>query len=162
MRLPIYAALGCALMMSAGPAWTQGAPGVISAQDPAGVAAAMRYAGYPAVITKDALGDPMIETEYAGYKGTVLFYGCDTQTHSGCDALQLSVGLDRSAPLDNAAVSGFMRKQRFASVFLDDEGDPWIQFDIVTLGGIPAPVFLKALDLYSWSLTAIADEVFSD
>lgn len=162
MRTILRAALASAAFMMGGPLAAQGAPDMVSANNPEGVAAALRYAGYPAEMDTDSRGDPMIRTEFAGYKGLVYFYGCGEETHTGCDALQFMAGLDSEQPLNPSVIASVMKKQRFISAFLDDEGDPWIYFDIVTLDGIPAPVFLKSVDSYSWGLTAAAEEVWPD
>lgn len=148
--------------MAGGPLAAQGAPEMVSANNPEGVAAALRYVGYPTEMGADQLGDPMITTEFAGYKGNVFFYGCDEETHTGCDTLQLMVGLDSDTPPDPAVITGFMNEQRYVPAYLDDEGGPWIHFDIVTLDGIPAPVFLKSVDGYAWSLAAAAEVVWPD
>jgi hypothetical protein len=37
---------------------------------------------------------------------------------------------------------------RFASAYLDDEGDPYLQMDINTEGGITQENFEKSLDLW--------------
>lgn len=160
-RLVLLAAMFAAAVPGSSVA-AQGAPAMVSAGDPQGVAAAMRYAGYPAELKTDRVGDPMIETEFAGYRGGVYFYGCDEDTHTNCQSLQLGVGFDRAEPMDMSAANAMVAKYRFASVHLDDEGDPWVQFDIVTLDGIPAPVFLKALDHFSWSTGEIGDAVFAE
>ena len=55
-----------------------------------------------------------------------------------------------------------MKKRRFVSAYLDDDGDPWRHFDIDTAGDIPASVFLKTLDCVSWGLFAVGDEIFEN
>ncbi len=143
------------------PAAAQSSPARVSAADPEGMASAMRYAGYPVELGTDNVGDPMILTEFGGYKGGVYFYGCDPKTHTRCQSVQLSVGFDRQQPMDASAVNALSSRYRFAGIHLDDEGDPFVQFDIVTLDGIPAPVFLKALDHFSWTVGEIGDAVFA-
>jgi hypothetical protein len=50
--------------------------------------------------------------------------------------------------------------QRFVSIYLDEEGDPWLKWDIVTEEGIPAGVLNSSLQQYSQQVAAIADLVF--
>lgn len=152
---------GAALMASVSAAG-QAAPESISAADPQSVAAAMRYAGYPVELKTDSVGDPMIETDFSGYKGYVYFYGCDKEMHQNCDSLQLTGGFDGDKPVQLNALNGQLSKMRFAAAWVDNEGDPWVQHDIVTLTGIPAPVFLKALDNFSWALGEIGDAFFQE
>lgn len=111
----------------------------------------------------DTYGDPQIVSTFGGYQGTVDFYDCDEQTHLGCTSLQFSVGLDRAVPWDMAAANEAARTMRFVSLHLDEEGDPWIQWDVVTgKDGIPAPVFLEAYNRFSDVVVEIADLVFAE
>ena len=160
-RIMVRAALGGAALLMAGGAAAQPAPDMVSANDPDGVAAAMRYAGYPVKLATDKTGDPKIETEFSGYRGDVYFYGCDEKTHKNCTSLQLMVGFDGKKAMDLAALNKLMGTLRFASSYVDGEGDVWVQYDFTTLGGIPAPVFLKTLDNFSWVANDVSDAVFA-
>ena len=154
-------ALGCAALMMATGAAAQGAPDTVTANNPESIAAAMRYAGYPTTVTTDKTGDPKIETEFSGYSGDVYFYGCDEKSHKNCTSLQLVVGFDGKKAMELAALNKLMSTLRYASSYIDDKGDVWVQYDLSTLGGIPAPVFLKSLDDFSWVSNEIADAVFA-
>jgi hypothetical protein len=161
MKRMMRAGVVVAALMIASSAVAQQAPDMVSANNPEGVAAAMRYAGYSVKLATDKAGDPKIETEFSGYTGDVYFYGCNEKSHTNCSSLQLVVGFDGKKAMDLAALNKLMGTLRYASSYVDDEGDVWVQYDLRTLGGIPAPVFLKSLDDFSWVSSEIADAVFA-
>jgi hypothetical protein len=134
----------------------------VSATDPASLAQAMKYAGFAAELTTDQTGDPMIKTSFDGYTGAVFFYDCSETSHDGCQAIQFNAGLDRKQPMSPVAALELAKKYRFAAVHLDDEGDPYVGWDVLTGDGISREVFLLALRRYSATLDDIADEVFAE
>lgn len=52
---------------------------------------------------------------------------------------------------------------RFASVWLDDEGDPWISWDMVTgRNGVPVSTFSTAMRMYADTVDRVADMAFAE
>ena len=156
-------AFALAACVAAIPASAQAPPSTVSAADPAGMASVLRYAGYPAEIVTDDYGDPQIDTEFSGWEGSILFYGCDEETHTGCDSIEFRVGFDREEPMTLALLNE-VASSRFIDAFLDDAGDPWINWDIVTGNGegIPAPVFMQAVNEFASGVEYAADLVFAE
>jgi hypothetical protein len=134
----------------------------ITAANPAGIAAAMKGAGYTADVDTDNVGDPRITTELNGWQVRILFYGCDEQTHGGCDSVQLSTGFDRTNAMDPSRALSIAQRWRYVAVSLDDEGDPYLKWDIVTDKGIPQSVFLNALKRYGDVLESASEIIFED
>lgn len=158
------AVLATAMMVLSPSAMAQQAPTTVSAADPAGMARVLEYAGYSTELTTDDFGDPKIETEFSGWSGAFIFYGCDEDTHEACDSVQLQVGLDRAEPTPAELVNELMANERYFGIRLDAEGDPWIEWDIVTGTGegIPAPVFMKAVNYYAMQVETVADKIFAE
>lgn len=152
-----------AASMFAFPAAAQVPPASVSAADPEGMATVLRYAGYPAKLTTDDYGDPQIDTEFSGWEGAIMFYGCDEDTHTGCDSVEFRVGFDRQEPTP-LALFNEVAKSRYISAFLDDDGDPWINWDIITGNGegIPAPVFMQSVNEFASGVEYAADMVFAE
>jgi hypothetical protein len=159
LALPLFFASS---VVTSNAASAQAVGETVSAADPQGIAAALRLAGYTAKITTDGRGDPMIETKFGGWKGKVMFYGCDSETNDGCDSVLLSTGFNRANPMSAEMVNQLVSRKRFTSIRLDDEGDPFIEWDIVLSEPIPTGVFLRSVQLYSSSLDDIADTVFAE
>ena len=107
-------------------------------------------------------GDPLILTDFYGYEGQIVFYGCDESSHDGCDSVQFTVGLDRKQPMPLEMANDLSANERYVSISLDEEGDPWLTWDVVTLDGIPAGVFLFALRQFTAQVDAVADRVFAE
>ena len=119
-------------------------------------------AGYEAQLTTDGVGDPMIASTLAGMPLRIYFYGCDAETNDGCDSLQLSTGFDREQPWTRGEALEISERFRFASVRLDDEGDPFISWDIITGDGIPASVFLQSITQFERTIELTAAVVFAE
>src|SRR5687768_16582801 len=161
--------LGKAVLVAAAammplPTLAQQVPLTISAAHPQGIVEVMRFAGYEAELTTDDVGDPMIDSEFASLIGVVMFYGCHEETHQGCDSIQLRVGLDREEPMTAEWMNIEFANDRYYGVTLDDEGDPWFNWDIITGNGdgIPTQVFLLALNKYSAQVGAASAVVFAE
>ncbi|MCT2558839.1 YbjN domain-containing protein [Tsuneonella sp. YG55] len=136
--------------------------GTVAASDPAQVAGAMEAAGYVAQLDTDGYGDPLIRTTFAGYAGSIYFYGCDEANHTGCDSIQFRVGLDRKAPVTPELMNQIVRKYRFIALWLDKEGDPWVNHDVYIGSGVPAANFIAALKAFEGNFAAVADDVFAE
>lgn len=142
------------------PAAAQTQRGMVSAAQPEGLVAVLKGAGYETTLDKDDLGDPLIRFRGEGYRVTMLFYGCDKNTHKGCDSVQFRTAFDREEPWTARAVSDFAAKYRYASASLDDEGDPVFTWDVVTGDGIPAAVFLSSVRRFENTISNAAELVF--
>lgn len=86
--------------------------------------------GYRAKLGKDGVGDPMITSAMAGLTIYVYFYDC---SEGRCGSLQLSVGLDLDDGTTHAVVNAFNTRYRYGRVYLDNENDPYLQFDFEVL-----------------------------
>lgn len=156
------AAVGFAVTAVAAPLAAQGKAETLSAQKPAGIVIALLNAGYDATLETDDFDDPLIKFEGQGYKYDMLFYGCDESTHDKCDSVQLRVGFDRAKPWTPAEAMKISREYRYTSIVLDDEGDPYLLWDIVTGAGIPAAVFLDSVARFEENAELAAEKIFAE
>ncbi|BDI61357.1 YbjN domain-containing protein [Qipengyuania nanhaisediminis] len=134
----------------------------ISAGKPAELTVVMMNAGYTVELAEDGIGDPMIISELIGMPLRIYFYGCDEEDNSGCTSLQLSTGFDRRKPWSRGEALQISEQLRYAAVRLDEEGDPFISWDIYTGDGIPTTVFLASLDEFARTIQLTADIVFAE
>ena len=153
--------LTSAFLIAAAPLAAQG-EAMVSAKDPQGILRALEAAGYEAALETDGQGDPMITTELSGWPSRIYFYGCDETTHAGCDSVQFSAGFDRKQPWSATDALALSTRYRFASVWLDDEGDPYIMWDVITGDGIPAKVFLSSVLYFTDAIDNVSSVVFAD
>lgn len=134
---------------------------MIAAHDPGSVVAALAMDGYETELTTDDSGDPKITIELVGMLTHVYFFGCED--NANCDSLMFMTGFDRETPWTIEDATGVNKEVRFASTWLDEEGDPWISWDVVTgEEGIPASVFSLAVARYSDTVDIVADMVFAE
>jgi hypothetical protein len=92
------------------------------------VAAWLQKAGYKAEVGKDSDGEPMIKSATDGENFNIYFYDCDKTLR--CKALQFSAGFDLKQGLTLAKVNEWNRKNRYLKAYVDDDLDPYIQYDV--------------------------------
>ena len=131
----------------------------VSAARPDSVVKALVAGGNSAELATDDMGDPQINAQIGGWKAIVLFYDC-TPAHDGCRALQFRSSFDAPQGMTPDAALAFMRANRFASVVLDQNGDPRLSWDVVTGEGIDGAVFAEAVSGFASALAAMDKVVF--
>jgi Putative bacterial sensory transduction regulator len=127
---------------------------MICASDPMTVVAAMQAEGYRAKLTKDKLGEPMIESKTNGYDFDVLFYDCEDG--KACKAIQFSIIFkpedDNTPEYANAWNVG----KRFIKASATDKKSLELQYDLTTVGGLNQANFADALDWWATMLGEFA------
>lgn len=162
MMKHMIAGFTAATMLTAAPLAADDHVPMVSAKDPDGLAAALTNAGYSAELGVDSVGDPQITITVNDYVVGVMFYGCDPQNNDNCDSVQLLTGYDRAEAIPHELAVEISQTLRFAAVQIDEEGDPFIGWDIFMGEGIPLPVFLAALRSYERTLDDAATIIFAE
>lgn len=91
------------------------------------VAKWLQAAGYKAELTKDKAGDPKILSATGGVNFTVYFYDCVKER---CKALQFSAGFNLNDGLALAKINEWNKTHRYLKAWLDDENDPYVEYDV--------------------------------
>ncbi len=116
---------GIALVTGAGAAQARVLPaGGVTADE---VAAALREGGFKAVVGKDDSGDPMVTSALDGSDFKVLFYACKA---ARCASIQFVAGYDLDKGTSLSKVNMWNREYRFGRAWLDDDMDPYLQYDV--------------------------------
>ncbi len=124
----------------------------IIASDPEALADYMRSIGYRAELTTDDEGDPKIKSATGGANFSIYFYGCERNKQ--CDSIQLSSGFDLDNGSSLNAVNSWNSKKRYGKAYLDDENDPYVEYDInLANGGVSQENFRDTLELWDRVLT---------
>ena len=131
------------LVLQAAPAAAQS---LLSAADPEQLAEAIREFGYQARLEKDGTGDPLISSSASGGEFQIEFYGCTR--NRDCKTLRFAAGYDLQDGATLEKVNEWNVDKRFASAYLDDEDDPWLQMDVNTEGGISRQAFETSMDIW--------------
>jgi hypothetical protein len=94
----------------------------------------LREMGHSATLEEDSQGDPMVIFHVSGVKCSVMFYGCEGHR---CSSITFRVGF-RTHGADRPGlgrVNEWNRKKRYGKVYLDDERDPILEYDMDFAGG---------------------------
>jgi len=122
--IALAAAMAAALSVSAAQAQSIDEDGMTGPE----VAAWLQKAGYKAELSKDETGDPLIDSAAEGAKFKIYFYDCNPAKR--CKALPFSAGFDLKEGLKPEQANPWNRKNRYLKAYLDDDGDPYVQYDI--------------------------------
>ena len=112
---------------------------------PPEVARVLRDAGYPADVTADRSGDPMIRSSTGKQLFIVYFYQCGSQLR--CTSLQFTAPF-RHRAVSSASLAVWNRDHRFGRAYLDFRGVARVSMDVETSGGVTTDA-LRA-DLSRW------------
>lgn len=123
--------------------------------DPDVVQNLMQTYGLQVTQDTDSVGDPMLSTRIEGTNFDVYFYSCE---EGPCQSIQFSAGFDLDQPMSASTINEWNRDKRFGKAFLDDEGDPHIEYDInLDHDGIGAKNFDDTIDLWRVVLADFRD-----
>lgn len=78
--------------------------------------------------TKDQAGDPMLTSRLEGINFDIYFYGCTAGAQ--CESAQFSTGFDLPDGMALAKVNDWNRDRRYGKAYLNDENDPYVEYDI--------------------------------
>lgn len=124
---------------------------VIKASDAPGVLAVLKQAGFKAKLKPRKGDDTNTSIEVATRDGSISvnFSDCDEAIPDLCETLVLSTSWNRKTPISDSAIAEANRKFEYVSVWRDEDGDPVMQWAILTdVAGIAPPLFLNALQRY--------------
>jgi hypothetical protein len=131
----LIGALLATLVVAAGPAaQNPGAPKLINADGMTGpeVAAWLQGRGFDAVLGKTNQGGPKIDSVRGGAKFQVYLYDCENDR---CQSLQFSAFFDLMEGITGSVANQWNRANRYLKVYINDDGDPYVQYDVNVNGG---------------------------
>ncbi len=149
MRLNgLYAIAAVAMITVATSATAQ----TVDAARPSSLVAALQEGGYKAALDTDGSGDPRIKSAASGANFSIYFYGCTANTN--CKSIQFSTSYTVKPKLTLQKINEWNAKNRFAQAYLDQDGDPVIQFDVVLQNGAPSRLFLASVERWTTAMGA--------
>lgn len=113
------------------------------------VAKVMRAKGLPTTISIDEYGDPQIDTASNGAKWMVRFYHCKNDR---CPSMQFNAGWNLTNGMALPTANRWNKEWRFGTVFVDDQGDPYIKYDMDVERGITTEAIDNNLDRWFQTL----------
>ena len=94
--------------------------------------AVMRAMDLQPQLGTDALGDPQIQFVIDGLHAQLNFYDCKKQD-GRCGSLQLETAVDLENGTTYRVANAFNKQYRYVRMHLDDEMDPYVQYDFEVL-----------------------------
>lgn len=132
-------------------------PERVMASDPQSFVEFFEQAGFPARLTEDSVGDPLIEYRSNGDKMSLFFYDCKDNTD--CQAVQFYAGY-RASGTSLETINAWNTERRFVRSYLTDEGVARIEMDIATSDdGLSYRDFEALLDLWLDSVVLYEDHI---
>ena len=132
---------------------------LLTADQPAKIAEVVRQLGRPGLLETDEAGDPSIATGFAGYPGRIWFFDC-MEDGSDCLGIRLQVGIGTVHKLTLAQVNAFNQEKRFATLSLDEDGDPILAYDLSMMKpGVSVAAFADSFRLFDQQATALVEMV---
>jgi len=105
----------------------------LRASDPQGILFAMQDAGFVATLGESSTtGNPKISSRISRSNFSVYFYGC--RDHRDCTSIQFSAGYTLDSSMSAARANEWNRNQRFAKVFVNDDGNAILRMDMTMEG----------------------------
>ena len=156
----VMAGLVCAAFGASAEAQTiarSEAQAIVSAEDPSSLVAIIQTLGFQARLDTDNVGDPMIRSSAGGVDFNITFYGCTKNRR--CQSLRFASGYDLADGTTLEVLDDWNEEQRFASAYLDDEDDPWLQMDLNTAGGITQTNFAKNFELWQSMMAEFEEHI---
>ncbi|WP_379921137.1 YbjN domain-containing protein [Erythrobacter sp. R86502] len=123
----------------------------IRATDAEGALMALRQAGYKAEAQPREGDNDTALIEITTRDGAIFvqFSDCDEAVPEYCETLVLSTSWNRNTPMTDDVVAESNRRFKYVSIWKDEEGDPIMQWAILTGdAGIAQLLFLNAVQRY--------------
>jgi hypothetical protein len=133
-------------------------PGTVVASDPQSFVDFFEDAGFPARLTEDSVGDPLVEYRSNGQKMSLFFYDC--QENTDCQAVQFYAGYRTGSDVALDTINAWNTERRFVRSYLTEDGVSRIEMDVATSNdGLSYRDFEALLDLWLDSVVLYEDHI---
>lgn len=119
---------------------------MLTGANPFAFVTTIRDEGYKAELSEDDNGNPKIEGRMGRSNYTIYFLGCEDS--QGCNSIQFSAGYGKPEGWPIAEVNAWNRAWRYGKAHVDDEGNPYLKYDINTDYGVTRASFADSLDIW--------------
>lgn len=130
---------------------------LIDATDPEAIAALLASEGYQAVLSQQPEGTWQIESSAAGAGFWLYFQACDPD-HTGCEVISFVSGFDFDQP-QVPGILGDWNRQKLSKAYVDDEGDPIVEFSVNMVHGVSRDNFIDTLNWFAMEMVGFMDQI---
>ena len=151
------------LAISVGPALAQSQKTALTAakviaSDPQSFVDYFEESGYPARLTEDSVGDPLVEYRVDGEKLSLFFYDCTD--NADCQAVQFYSGYRTEGSVDLELLNAWNSDRRFIRAYLTEDDVARIEMDIATsIDGLTHRDFDALVELWTDSIVLFEDHI---
>lgn len=129
---------------------------LVDATDVEAIATIARDYG-TAEVDKDSTGDPLVTGEMGGTNYAVFFYGCTDG--ADCQTIQFYAYWVLNDGIDVDSLNTWNREKRFAKAYLDDEGDPTLEYDVNLYAGVSETNLSDTFDWWRVVMEAFEEHI---
>jgi hypothetical protein len=104
----------------------------------------------------DSQDDPMFSFKLSTYDVTMYSYGCEA---AGCTSLRLYAYFRLDDPPTVVRINEWNRTKRFSTAYLDSDGDPCLDEDLIVRGGVTPSAIEQFVLTYRSRLSAFASHI---
>ncbi|MFW2541315.1 YbjN domain-containing protein [Primorskyibacter sp. 2E107] len=119
----------------------------VDASNPARLYDLLRSEGYAVELGRDSVGDPKISVKYEGTGFQIFFYDCSDNVE--CRTIQYQTAYDMTDGMAYAQSNEWNATKRYATVYLDDEMDPFLQMDVNVDYGVSEKNFVDNFKMWT-------------
>jgi hypothetical protein len=119
----------------------------------------LRDLGHSANVDTDSRGNPLVVFWVRGVKCSLSFYECEGR-RCGSVMFRLAVATRDADKPHLTSVNEWNRKNRFGRVYLDNERDPVIEYDVAFTGGETRDQFTTAVGRWETLVRSFRESFF--
>lgn len=120
--------------------------------------AVLRSMGFSPELGTDSVGDPLIMFQISGLHSQLKFYDCK-KSEGRCGSMQLETAVDLEDGMGLQAANRFNRRYRYVRMYLDEEMDPYVQYDFEVLHTDAAKHLRSQVEMFGQLLESFKDYV---
>lgn len=130
----------------------------IGANDPAKLEAILKGFGVARIEVNGNTGNPQIDGRADGKPYKLFFYGCVEKAN--CRSVQFWAYWDDEAPVE--ALNAWNRDTRYGKVYLDNDNDVVLEYDVNTIHGIGEKTFEDSANIWVQLLGRVQKEIYGN
>lgn len=130
----------------------------IDATEPSKLEAILKGFGIARIEANSNSGNPQIDARADGKPYKLFFYGCTEKAN--CKSVQFWAYWDQEVPIEK--LNEWNKNTRYGKVYLDDDKDVVLEYDVNTMYGITDRTFEDSADIWVRLLGRVEKEIIAN
>ena len=119
----------------------------------------MEELGTAPTLTRDRIGDPLIEAINGATQYTVFFYDCDEAKRRACQSLLFYFGISLEGGTSAQEMNLWNAENRFTRAYMDEVGDPILEMDVLLYGGLSETAIAERVRAWQLAMKDFMDYI---